>query len=155
MIKVLFVCLGNICRSPMAEAMFRELVRKKGLDDQIFVDSAGTGNWHIGEPPHKGTIEILSKNNINVEGLKARQIQPQDLEEFDYIIAMDADNRKNIENIKAAYPKADVSLLLEHVPKIQDINVPDPYFTGNFIEVYELVEKGCEALLSKIIAEQF
>ncbi|WP_077210881.1 low molecular weight protein-tyrosine-phosphatase [Bacillus dakarensis] len=155
MIKVLFVCLGNICRSPMAEAMFRELVKKKGLEEQIYIDSAGTGNWHIGEPPHKGTVEILSKNNISVEGLKARQIQPQDLENFDYIIAMDADNRKNINMIKAAYPKADVSVLLEYVPEIADKDVPDPYFTGNFLEVYELVEKGCSALLSKIIAEHF
>lgn len=150
MIKVLFVCLGNICRSPMAEAMFRDLVKREGLEQKIEVDSAGTGDWHIGQPPHKGTLEILKKNNIGAEGLKARQIESKDLEEFDYIIAMDSDNRANIEKLKAQYPKASIGILMDYVPHIKIKDVPDPYFTGNFTEVYELVEQGCKGLLAYI-----
>lgn len=150
MIKVLFVCLGNICRSPMAEAMFRELVKREGLENKIEVDSAGTGDWHIGHPPHKGTVEILKKNNIGVEGLKARQIESRDLEDFDYVIAMDSDNVTNIGKLKSEYPKAVVKVLLDFVPHIKEKDVPDPYFTGNFEQVYNLVEQGSKGLLEYI-----
>lgn len=150
MVKVLFVCLGNICRSPMAEAIFRNLVKREGLEKQIFVDSAGTGDWHIGQTPHKGTIDILSKNQISTEGLKARQIDTVDLEEFDYIIAMDADNKRNIEMLRAKAPKAKIDMLLNFAPHIPEKNVPDPYYTGNFDVVYDLVTEGCERVLAYI-----
>ena len=100
MIHILFVCLGNICRSPMAEAIFREKVKKEGLADRIHVDSAGTGDWHIGKPPHQGTREILKANGISDEGLFARQIKTNDLNEYDYIIAMDTENVKNIKELR-------------------------------------------------------
>ncbi|MDZ5473532.1 low molecular weight protein-tyrosine-phosphatase [Bacillus sp. 31A1R] len=147
MIKVLFVCLGNICRSPMAEAMFRDTVKREGLEHKIIVDSAGTGDWHIGNPPHKGTQDILLKNNISFDGLKARQIVSTDLVEFDYIIAMDTENKKNIEKLKEANPKAEVLRLLDLLPHIVTKDVPDPYFTGNFQEVFDLLEQGCKQLL--------
>lgn len=150
MIRVLFVCLGNICRSPMAEAMFRDVVKREGLEDRILIDSAGTGNWHIGHPPHKGTLEILEKNKISCEGLKARQIQSRDLEEFDYIIAMDSDNKANIKVLKTANSKAKIEVLLDYVQHIENKNVPDPYYTGNFQEVYDLVKQGCENLMEHI-----
>ncbi|MFE8701466.1 low molecular weight protein-tyrosine-phosphatase [Cytobacillus sp. FJAT-54145] len=150
MIKVLFVCLGNICRSPMAEAMFRYLVKREGLEHKIMTDSAGTGNWHIGKPPHEGTKNILKKNQISTEGLTARQVKTRDLEEFDYIIAMDVNNQRDIEKLKAANPKAKISLLLDHAKTVGTRDVPDPYYTGNFEEVFQMVKEGCEQLLENI-----
>ena len=98
MVRVLFVCLGNICRSPMAEAIFRDFVVKEGLEEKIVIDSAGTGDWHIGHPPHKGTQKILKENEVSFEGIKARQVEKEDLTKFDYIIAMD---NKNIADLKS------------------------------------------------------
>lgn len=150
MIKVLFVCLGNICRSPMAEAVFRDFVKREGLEDKIKTDSAGTGDWHIGKPPHKGTREILNQNQISTEGLAARQIQTRDIEEFDYIIAMDQANQNDIESLIQSQPKAKIMRLLDLSEQHKGKDVPDPYFTGNFEEVYDLVQDGCEELLKLI-----
>lgn len=155
MIKVLFVCLGNICRSPMAEAIFRDLIKKDGMEEYITVDSAGTGSWHIGEGPHHGTRKILKKNQISAEGLIARKIQSQDIDKFDYIVAMDSSNKETIEALRADFPEGKVSILLDYVPEIADKNVPDPYYTGNFTEVYNLVEQGCKRLYDHIKANHF
>ncbi len=154
MVHVLFVCLGNICRSPMAEAVLRDLVKREGLQDKIQVDSAGTGDWHIGNSPHEGTIAILKENKINYDGMKARQIVSKDSDTFDYIIAMDSQNLTDLK--KVIKEKEGVTFtrfldLIEHSP-IQD--VPDPYFTGNFDEVYDMVLEGCEVLLSRIKTEK-
>src|SRR5690606_10512989 len=92
MVRVVFVCLGNICRSPMAEAVFRHKVKQAGLDDWIAIDSAGTGDWHIGHPPHEGTRKLLDSKRIHWEGMKARQVKENDFHDFDYIIAMDQSN---------------------------------------------------------------
>ncbi|WP_099355476.1 low molecular weight protein-tyrosine-phosphatase [Fredinandcohnia onubensis] len=150
MIKVLFVCLGNICRSPMAEAIFRDLVQKEGLADRIQVDSAGTGDWHIGHPPHKGTQTILTKYNISFEGIKARQVLPEDLGQFDYIIAMDSDNLGNLQKMITGEKTGRIQRLLDFVDESKITDVPDPYYTGNFDEVYELVTNGCKRLLDVI-----
>lgn len=149
LIRVLFVCLGNICRSPMAEAVFRDLVRKNNLSDKIEVDSAGTGNWHVGNPPHEGTRKILEQENISYEGITARQVSENDWSDFDYIIAMDDDNIAELDKLKTS--DVETAKLMDFVEDAPEENVPDPYFTGNFDYTYELVSAGCENLLNYII----
>ncbi|MDQ0163504.1 low molecular weight protein-tyrosine-phosphatase [Aeribacillus alveayuensis] len=153
MIKVLFVCLGNICRSPMAEAVFRDLVKKEGLEDKIMVDSAGTGNWHVGKPPHEGTRKILDQYQISYEGLKARQVEKEDLFNFDYIIGMDTENIGNLRRLATFSKTGHIGRLMDYVKDRDLVDVPDPYFTGNFEEVYEMVQKGCKGLLETIKKE--
>ena len=155
MIRVLFVCLGNICRSPMAEAIFRHDVQEAGLADRIQVDSAGTGDWHIGNPPHQGTREILSSNQISYEGIKARQVDRADFTNFDYIIAMDMQNLHDLEKIRekaesSKEKKPYIGRLMDFASQHENSDVPDPYYTGNFAEVYEMVKDGCRGLLNHI-----
>lgn len=154
MIRVLFVCLGNICRFPMAEAVFRHEVERQGLADKIEVDSAGTGDWHIGNAPHEGTRNLLDEKKISYDGMKARQVIGEDLSEFDYIIAMDADNLGNLRRMAGYEKTGSIGRLLDFVPDSKVADVPDPYFTGNFDEVYDMVQVGCKNLLDTIIKEK-
>jgi len=150
MIRVLFVCLGNICRSPMAEAVFRNMVANAGLENKIFADSAGTGSWHIGKPPHEGTRNVLKSKGIDTAGMTGRQVKKQDLAHFDYIIAMDASNEENLRRFASENEAGKIRRLLDFLPESDLRDVPDPYYTGNFEEVYDLVEKGCRRLLEYI-----
>lgn len=149
-IRVLFVCLGNICRSPMAEAVFRNLVQERKLSDTIQIDSAGTGNWHIGKPPHEGTRRILDAHRISYQGMKARQFSSQDFSAFDYIVCMDSNNLRDVRSIPGSDQHSRLIRFMDLLTEEKDDNVPDPYFTGNFEEVYRLVHLGCERLLDQI-----
>ncbi|MBV9852419.1 MAG: low molecular weight phosphotyrosine protein phosphatase [Armatimonadetes bacterium] len=150
MIRVLFVCLGNICRSPMAEAVFRHRVKLAGLEDQIEADSAGTGDWHVGEPPHHGTARLLADNQIEYDHC-ARQLTARDLNHFDYIITMDEANRRGVGRLGKG--RARVAALLDYAPHARVAEVPDPYYTGNFEEVYHLVSQAADGLLAAIREE--
>lgn len=152
MINVLFVCLGNICRSPMAEGVFRSLVDDAGLSDDIMVDSAGTGSWHAGETAHRGTLDVLQRNGIDYDG-RARQFRRRDMHDFDYVLAMDASNLSKIKPHMPDDSTVDVRLFLEYANQagLTDVReVPDPYYDGKFDTVYDLVTKGSRALLDHI-----
>ena len=154
MIRVLFVCLGNICRSPMAEAVFRRQVEEAGLSEVIRTDSAGTGDWHIGHPPHEGTRKVLELNGVSHEGIRARQVSGRDFEEHRYVIAMDASNVRNLASYVPKDFTGELKLLMDFVPGQQGKEVPDPYYTGNFEEVYGMVTDGCARLLAYIRSKE-
>lgn len=150
MIHVLFVCLGNICRSPMGEAVFRHLVDRENLADKITVDSAGTASWHTDKLPHDGTRKVLEREGISYEGMKARQVSLTDFKQYDYIVVMDEQNMidliSNYEDIKGPV----LAKLLDFAEDTGEVDVPDPYYTGDFNYTYDLVLNGTENLLTHI-----
>lgn len=150
MVGVLFVCLGNICRSPMAEAVFRHLVKEQGLEDKIEADSAGTGEWHLGERPHSGTRRVLQLQGIEYDH-RARLLTIQDLHQFDYIVTMDASNLRNV--LALGSGKAKVVPLMAYAPHAKHTEVPDPYYDGRFELVYDLVTEAARGLLAEIRRE--
>ena len=153
MIKVMFVCLGNICRSPMADGIFQYLVQQAGLEDKIVVDSSGTSNYHVGERPHSGTRQVLIAHDIHYTH-RSQQVTRHHLVEADYLVAMDSSNLNNLKLMdRAGVTDGKLSLLLEHAPQPGRRDVPDPYYEGNFEKVYQLVETGCKGLLTFIRRE--
>ena len=147
-IRVLFICLGNICRSPMAEGVFQKLVDDAGLDSEIVVDSAGTSSWHVGERAHPGTRRVLEKNGIRYNG-RARKINRSDLNQSNsYLIVMDKENERTVRSLAKDQERVFRLLEFSHQSAIE--NVPDPYYRGKFDMVYELVEDGCRGLLKAI-----
>lgn len=149
MIKILFVCHGNICRSPMAEYVMKDLVRKSGYEDDFYIASAATSTEEIGNHIHHGTRNKLQEVGIPTDNRVAVQMIRADYRKYDYIIGMDEWNRKNILRILGGDPEGKVSLLLDFTSHPRPI--ADPWYTGNFDETYEEVKEGCEALLHEIL----
>ncbi len=152
--SVLFVCLGNICRSPLAEGVFLHLVEEAGLSDRFEVDSAGTGSWHVGELPDARASLVASEHGVELVS-RARQLTDDDLQHFDWVIAMDRENLRNIERMAdATGSDAEVRLLREFDPSGEGEDVPDPYYGGasGFENVYEMVHRSCTTLLERLRA---
>jgi protein-tyrosine phosphatase len=155
-VAVLFLCMGNICRSPMAEAVFRALVLDAGLADSVHIDSAGTHSYHLGHSPHPETQAELERNGVPVGDQISRLIVPADLDAFDYVVAMDNANLGELTGMvhEAGGPgaiRAELSLLLDHAETdAPDREVPDPYYIGGYDRVYELVDAGCRGLLQTV-----
>ena len=148
--KVVFVCLGNICRSPMAEAVFRKMVHEEGLEDKITIDSAATSTWEHGNPVHHGTRKKLEEHGISAKGLVSRTLDATDLD-ADYILGMDASNVRNIHAYVDGKSDATVARLLEVAGVARDI--ADPWYTGDFDATYRDVTLGCKALLEQLKQE--
>lgn len=153
-ISVLFVCLGNICRSPLAEALFRQVVVESKLESRFRIDSAGTSGYHDGEPPDARTTEVAARRGVEVAG-SSRRVRPEDVAAFDYLIVMDEENRRAVERLVAAGPAdAEIHMLREFDPYATDeLDVPDPYFGGpdGFENVHDLVERSARGLLRHLV----
>lgn len=156
MVNVLFVCLGNICRSPLAEGVFKHQVRESGLENKIKVASGGTSGWHIGERPDPRSIEVAKANGIELDSY-GRKAVGDDFRSFDYIIAMDSDNYRDLKNLTESSMEGAAQLYL--MRDFDDIgvgqDVPDPYYgpEDGFTYVYELLDRSCRNLLEKIKAD--
>jgi protein-tyrosine phosphatase len=155
-VRLLFVCMGNICRSPTAEAVMRGLIAQEGLQDQIVIDSAGTGSWHVGHPPDRRSTAAAKARGIVMEGA-ARQVTVADFEDYDLLLAADADN---VGVLRALAPDdaaaAKIHLLREYDPTADgDLAVPDPYYGGpdGFEHVIDLIDAACRGLLATLRAE--
>ena len=146
MIKILFVCHGNICRSTMAQFVFQDMINKKGLTDRFYIDSKATSTEEIGNGPHYGTVRKLNEVRVPVLSHRASQMKRSDYDNYDYIIGMDQWNYKNMNRILGADPDGKVSLLLDFTDSPRDI--ADPWYTGNFDMTYNDVMEGCTAFLN-------
>ena len=157
MTRILFVCLGNICRSPTAEGVMRSLVAQAGLEDSIELDSAGTGAWHVGSPPDERATEAAGTRGVTLEG-SARQVRATDFTDFDVLVAMDSANLRDLRALAHGDEERErVRLLREFDPASAgsgDLDVPDPYYGAGdgFAKVFDLVHSACEGLLSQIQA---
>lgn len=151
-ISVLFVCLGNICRSPTAHGIFEGLVKTQGLQQQIEVDSAGTGDWHLGRAPDPRATEHASQRGYDLTHLRARLVTAADFEHFDYVLAMDNENLVNLEMLRPEHYQGHLGLFLKFSGRADYSEVPDPYFGGDsgFQLVLDLVEEASEGLLRHI-----
>ena len=151
MVKILFICHGNICRSPMAEFVMKDLVEKEGLSEQFSIASSATSREEIGNPVHHGTTNKLAQYGISTKGKYAVQLTKKDYNAYDYLIGMEQWNIQNILKIVGSDPKKKVHRLLDFSENPRDI--ADPWYTGDFDHTYEDVLEGCKALLNHILKE--
>ncbi|KDU94878.1 low molecular weight phosphotyrosine protein phosphatase [Komagataeibacter rhaeticus] len=149
-IAVLFVCMGNICRSPLAEAAFRDAARRAGLD--AVIDSAGTGHWHVGSPPDRRACAVALRHGIDISRYRARVVRPADFERFTHIVALDHANLAHLQAMRPAGSLARLSLLLDHVPGRQGHAVADPYYgdASGFETTWRDVAAGADALVAAL-----
>ncbi|WP_411902175.1 low molecular weight protein-tyrosine-phosphatase [Methylorubrum thiocyanatum] len=147
---ILFVCLGNICRSPLAEAAFRREAERIGL--YVAVDSAGTGDWHVGEPPDRRAIAVARANGVDISGYRGRQVTAADFDRFDHVVALDLANLARLRALRPAGSRADLSLLLDHVPGREGEPVADPYYGADegFNTTWADVTAGAQALARRL-----
>ena len=147
---ILFVCLGNICRSPLAEAAFRREAERIGLD--VAVDSAGTGDWHVGEPPDRRAIAVARANGVDISGYRGRQVTAADFDRFDHVVALDLANLARLRALQPAKSRADLSLLLDYVPGREGEPVADPYYGADagFDTTWADVTAGAQALARRL-----
>jgi protein-tyrosine phosphatase len=151
-INVLFVCMGNICRSPTAEGVFAHKLKNAGLDEVVSVDSAGTHAYHVGEAPDPRSQSTALKRGINLKHLKARKVVAEDFERFDYVLAMDRDNYRGLEAICPTGCEYKLQLFLSYAPNLETDEVPDPYYGGptGFDRVLDMIEEASDGLLQDI-----
>ena len=149
--RVLFVCLGNICRSPTAEGVFRQRLSAAGLASQVSVDSAGTGDWHVGKAPDRRTTLAAQRRSYDLSSLRARQFVVEDFQRFDLILAMDTSNLRDVQALRPANATAEADLFLRRYQLALD-EVPDPYYGGEdgFEQVLDLIEQASDALLDEV-----
>ena len=153
MMKILMVCLGNICRSPVAEGILKHKALQAGLN--IMVDSAGTSGWHNGEAPDERSQKSTLKKGINISRQKSRQVQMSDFEEFDLIYAMDSSNFDNLKKLAPSKFHPKIKLILEEIYPGKKSNVPDPYYTTDgFDEVFDLLDAACEKIVNDLVLEK-
>ena len=153
--SVLFVCLGNICRSPTAEGVFRAALVQMGLGDRVFADSAGIGDWHVGAPPDRRAIQAARRRGYDLTALRGRQVMPADFARFGWILAMDLSNLRALEVMRPADYHGHLGLLLDLVPDLGVREVPDPYYGApeGFERVLDLVEHASAELINRIRAQ--
>jgi protein-tyrosine phosphatase len=156
-VKVLFVCMGNICRSPTAHGVFRKLVRDEGLSETIEIDSAGTHGYHVDEPPDRRAVQTAARRGIALDDLRARRVRPDDFWHFDYVLAMDQDNYVSLSTICPRGMEHKLMLLMDFAPELRTREVPDPYYggTGGFETVFDMVEAAAMGLLADIRRRHF
>ncbi len=149
MIKILFICHGNICRSTMAQFLFQDMVNRHGMQNEFYINSAATSREEIGRGPHYGTVRKLKEAGIPILEHRAVQMTSRDYHRYDYLIGMDAENMRSMERIAGGDPEGKMFKLLEFAGKARDI--ADPWYTGNFDRTYADIREGCEALLKKFL----
>ncbi|SDG45883.1 protein tyrosine phosphatase [Limimonas halophila] len=150
--RLLFVCTGNICRSPTAEAVVRRMATDAGVAHDLVLESAGTGDWHVGEAPDPRAVKAAKKRGYDLRGIRARQVRPADFEEFDVILAMTGGHMADLERMCPRGARAELRMMLAHAPKATHRDVPDPYYgdARGFETMLDLIEESARGLLADV-----